>query len=215
MPYALGATNGSHGRRADCGTGPSMLNGQLLRLLLQQQVLRANLLVGRDELRELLLQLPVAQHGVGVVRRVVDDAAKQLRGDGRGERDEEHGAEHETTNHGRPPGRGNAGAIGRAAPGHCDRYTLMRCPSRIVTVGRRFRNRSSTRALDCETLAADALAIGVERRGVEADAALPLREAGDGPEGERHAEDLRVVPIHLIAQAEIADLVEAVERGRG
>ena len=56
-----------------------------------------------------------------------------------------------------------------------------------------------------------ALAIRVERRGVEADAALPLREAGDGPEGERDAEDLRVVAIDLIAQAEIADLIQAVE----
>ena len=62
---------------------------------------------------------------------------------------------------------------------------------------------------------ADALAIRVEGGRVEADAALPLREAGDGPERERHAEDLRVVPIHLIAQAEIADLVEAVEPDRG
>ena len=56
-----------------------------------------------------------------------------------------------------------------------------------------------------------ALAIRVDGRGVEADAALPLREAGDRAEGERHAEDLRVVPIDLVAQAEVADLVEAVE----
>ena len=47
--------------------------------------------------------------------------------------------------------------------------------------------------------------------GVEPDGALRLREAGDRPERERHAKDLRVVPIDLIAQAEIADLVEAVE----
>ena len=37
---------------------------QVLRLLLQQQVLRPDLLVGRDELRELLLQLRVAQQAL-------------------------------------------------------------------------------------------------------------------------------------------------------
>ena len=105
-------------------------------------------------------------------------------------------------------------AIGRQVEVTCE-YTLMRCPSRIVTVGSRLRNRSRTRVARLRDAGGDALAIGVEGGRVEPDAGLPLREAGDRPERERHPKDLRVVPIDLIAQAEVADLVEAVKLVQG
>ena len=66
---------------------------QFLRLLLEQQVLRPDLLIGRHELRELLLQLARSAGRRCVVGRVVHDAAEELRGDGHGEHDEEHSAE--------------------------------------------------------------------------------------------------------------------------
>ena len=78
------------------------------------------------------------------------------------------------------------------------RYTLMRWPSRIVTVGRRFRKRSSTRALDCETLAAAPWRYVSSARGVEADAGLRCAKPAMAPRRERHTEDLRVVAVDLI-----------------
>ena len=87
----------------------------------------------------------------------------------------------------------------------------MRWPSRMVTVGSRLRKRSRMRALDCATLVATPWRYDVHGRRIETDVALGLRQAGDGADRERHAEDLGVVAVDLILQAEVADLIQTVE----
>ena len=87
----------------------------------------------------------------------------------------------------------------------------MRWPSRIVTVGQEVEEAIENACAGLRDVGRRALAVRVERGRVEADGALRLREAGNGADGEGHAEDLRVVAVDLILQPEVADLVEPVK----
>src|ERR1700682_6144305 len=63
-------------------------------------------------------------------------------------------------------------------------------------------------------VARGALSIGVERGDVIAPGAhrgVAMRKPGNGPHRERGPEDLRVVAVHLIAQAGLSYLIEAMK----
>src|SRR3972149_4257794 len=52
---------------------------------------------------------------------------------------------------------------------------------------------------------------GVEAGGVEADAGLRLGKARQGADGQGGAEDLAIVPIGLVLQPQVTDLIQAAK----
>src|SRR6266850_2785011 len=56
-----------------------------------------------------------------------------------------------------------------------------------------------------------ALFISIQARAVRSGPAVAFAQARDGADGERYAEDLQVVMIHLITQAGFPDLIQALE----
>ena len=98
------------------------------------------------------------------------------------------------------------------------RYTFTRCPSRIVMVGSRLRNRFITCARRLRGRIADAA--GDDDRAIavavpEARSAEGLGQAADQTDRRRGAERRQVVLVHLVAQAGIADLIECRGTDRG
>ena len=87
----------------------------------------------------------------------------------------------------------------------------MRWPSRMVTVGNRLRKRSRTRALDCAMLVATPWRYASMDVASRPTFVWILSQAGDGADRQRHAEDLGVVAIDLILEAQVSDLIQTME----
>ena len=94
----------------------------------------------------------------------------------------------------------------------CVKYTLTRCPSRIVMVGGICMNRSRMVVADCETLAAAPLVNAWVPFVVMAPPPSVISPApAITPRAIGCAKDLEVVIVDLILQPLLADLVEAME----
>ena len=131
------------------------------------------------------------QHRLRQVRRVDDD---ELRVGGRAPATTTRTIRSRSDGTWLPPAQNRARHVGATYAGSSRslvRYTFTRCPSRIVIVGSRFRNRFMTCSARLRRRVADAA--GDDDRAVavaaaEARAAEELRQAADQPDRRRGAE---------------------------